>query len=146
MDSIQIASVLSSHSITRRYFGGVYPCDGLPEKVLDKAYVVNVDDRRSLGTHWIGIFFKEGGEAYYFDSFGLPPIKKEFEIFLNDNCNKWYWNTKQLQEFGSDVCGHYCIHFLIHCCLGYDLTSFQKLYPQIPRQNDLLVRDVISKL
>lgn len=130
-----LSAILANHSITRNYFGGVYPCYKLPEIAVNKVYVANVDDSQSLGSHCVAIFYND--DAYYFDSFGLPPIKNEFEIFLNGNSNMWYWSSKQMQGIGSDVCGHYCIHFLIHCCLGHDATRFFKLYPNRPRLNDL---------
>ena len=49
-------------------FNGVYSKDNLP-KVKDGAYIVNLDDKQSKGTHWISLFI-EKNTAVYFDYFG----------------------------------------------------------------------------
>ena len=46
-------------------FNGVYWRNNLP-KVKDGAYVINLDEYKSIRTHWI-----------YFDSFGVEHIPKE---------------------------------------------------------------------
>ena len=51
---------------------GVYSRDNLPKMTKKGAYVINLDDYKNTGTHWIA-----------FDSFGIEHIPKEI--------TKIYW-------------------------------------------------------
>ena len=42
----------------------------------DGAYVINLDEYRDFGTHWI-VLFCEKNEIVYFDSFGVEHIPEE---------------------------------------------------------------------
>ena len=54
-------------------FNGVFSRDNLPTKIKDGAYVINLDEYKDLGTHWIDLFYKKY-EILYFDSFGIEHI------------------------------------------------------------------------
>ena len=56
-------------------FNGVYPRNNLP-KIKYWAYLINLDEYESIGTHWIA-FFVNGNNIIYFDSFGVEHIPKE---------------------------------------------------------------------
>ena len=36
-------------------FSGIFPGNNLP-KIKDEAYVIDLDDRNSKGTHWVSLF------------------------------------------------------------------------------------------
>ena len=38
---------------------GVFSRDNLPKKVKDGAYVINLDEHKDTGTHWIALFCKK---------------------------------------------------------------------------------------
>ena len=48
---------------------------------MDGAYIINLDEFKSIGTHWI-VLYVNGNNATYFDSFGVEHIPKEIEIFI----------------------------------------------------------------
>ena len=48
-------------------FNGVYSRNNLP-KIRDGAYVTNLDEFKSKGTHWITLYVN-GNNMIYFDSF-----------------------------------------------------------------------------
>ena len=48
-------------------FNGVYSRNNL-SKIKDGAYVVNLDENESIGTHWITLYVN-GDKLTYFDSF-----------------------------------------------------------------------------
>ena len=48
-------------------FNGVYSRNNL-SKIKDGAYVVNLDEHESIGTHWITLYVN-GDKLTYFDSF-----------------------------------------------------------------------------
>ena len=39
-------------------FNGVFSRDTMPKKIKDGAYVINLDEYKDVGTHWIALFFK----------------------------------------------------------------------------------------
>ena len=45
------------------------------------AYVINIDDKKSKGTHWVSLFF-DRNTVVYFDSFGIEYIPQKV---LNQN-------------------------------------------------------------
>ena len=62
-------------------FNGVYSRNNLP-KMKDGAYVINLDEYKSIKTHWIALYVNSNngsasGDATYFDSFGAKHILKE---------------------------------------------------------------------
>ena len=61
-------------------FNGVYWRNNL-SKTKDGAYVINLDEYKSVGTHWIALYVNDnnGRRSYdgtYFDSFGVEHIQK----------------------------------------------------------------------
>ena len=48
----------------------------LPKKIKDGAYIMNLDEYKNVGTHWIALFFNKN-EIVYFDSFGAEHTPKE---------------------------------------------------------------------
>ena len=50
-------------------FNDVYSRNNLP-KIKDGVYVINRDEYRSIGSHWI-VLFANGDNVTYFDSFGV---------------------------------------------------------------------------
>ena len=60
---------------------GVYSRNNLP-KIKDGAYIINLDEYKSIGTHWIALYVN-GNNIIYFDSFGVEHIPKEIkQIFI----------------------------------------------------------------
>ena len=55
-------------------FNGVYSRNNLP-KIKDGIYVINFDEFKLIGTHWIALSVN-AENVTYFDSFGVENIKK----------------------------------------------------------------------
>ena len=55
---------------------GVYSRNNLP-KIKDGAYVINLDEYKSIGTHWIAI--NVNVNIIYFNSFGVEHILKKLK-------------------------------------------------------------------
>ena len=62
-------------------FNVVYSRDNLPNKIKDRAYVINLDEYSDIGTHWIALHVKNN-DITYFDSFGVEHIPKEIIKFI----------------------------------------------------------------
>ena len=55
----------------------------------DGAYVINLDQFKSILTHWIALYVNGNNrrasyDAIYFDSFGAEQIPKEIKKFIGD--------------------------------------------------------------
>ena len=61
-------------------FNDVYSRNNLP-KVKYGAYVINLDDYKSIGTHWIALYVNDNN-IIYFDSFEVEHIPKEIKRFI----------------------------------------------------------------
>ena len=66
-------------------FNVVYPRDNLPKQITDETYVINLDEYKDTGTHWVALFCKKK-EIVYFDGFGVEHIPQEIKKFI-DNRN-----------------------------------------------------------
>ena len=55
-------------------FNGIYSTNNLP-KIKDEAYVINLDELKSIGTQWIALYVNSNNVTY-FDSFGVEHIPK----------------------------------------------------------------------
>ena len=70
-------------------FYGVFSRNSLP-KIKDGAYVINLDEYESIGTHLIALYV-HGNNVTYFDSFGVEHIPKNPKIFIeNQNITNIY--------------------------------------------------------
>ena len=66
---------LTNFEIQKYYQNGVYSRNNLP-KIKNGAYVINVDELKSIGTHWIALYVN-AENVTYFDSFAVDHFPKE---------------------------------------------------------------------
>ena len=59
----------------------MYSRNNLLNKIKKGAYVINLDEYESTGTHWVALFVKPKFRVY-FDSFGIEHIPKEINKFI----------------------------------------------------------------
>ena len=62
-------------------FNSVYLRNKL--KIKDEAYVINLDEYKSIGIHWVA-FFVKNNNVTYFDNFGVEHIPKEIKEFIRN--------------------------------------------------------------
>ena len=65
-----------------RFNNGVYSRNNLP-KIKDRAYVLDLDEFKSIGTHCI-VLYVNGNNIIYFDHFGVTHIPKEIKRFIGN--------------------------------------------------------------
>jgi len=116
MDNVTITKILSRHSKTAKCFLGCYPSDSIPDSdVYPFAAIINTDKTGYPGKHWVAIYVPNKNTIEYFDSFGELPnanIGRYLLKFENIHMNK-----SIIQSLLSNVCGNYCIYFVIkRCC------------------------------
>ena len=69
--------------------------------------ILNHDDGDGPGKHWT-CWHKKGLTKVYFDSYGLPPPREMVEYLRPEI----FYNTDELQQRGTVVCGHFSLHVL----------------------------------
>ena len=82
--------------------------------ILPAAFIVNTETAWQEGAHWLAIFIPKAGPAEFFDSLGNSPIHYDldFQTFLLQEKPCFMYNTHRLQNFGSDLCGLFCLYFI----------------------------------
>lgn len=142
MNTGELESCLSNYST----FDGVYALDELKHFKPRKhtSIVINLDPSNLPGSHWVAIHF--GKTAYYFDSYGLFPLKREIVHFL-DRYYKGHWtyNRKWIQPVTSKLCGLYCSVFVLFMHKKLSMSSFLSRFKVRERRNDCIVKHIFRK-
>ena len=121
-------------------FNGVFNRDNLPNTIKNGAYVINLDEYRDIGTHWVALYVNNK-TITYFDSFGVEHIPREFIKFIGNN-KKIKTNIYRRQAYDSIMCGYFRIGFINFIFDGNSLTDYTNLFsPNDLKKND----DIILK-
>ena len=78
-------------------------------KIKDGAYIINLDEYESIGTHWIALYVN-AKNVTYFDSFGVEHIPKEIKKFIGNK--NIITNVYRIQAYNSIICAYFCIGFI----------------------------------
>ena len=70
-------------------------------KIRNEAYITNLDEFESIGTHWIALYVNTENVTYI-DSFGVEYVPKEIRKFIG-NKNIITSNNYRIQAFNSIV-------------------------------------------
>ena len=119
---------------------GVFSRNNLPNnKIRNGGYVINLDEYRDIGTHWVALYVNNK-TIIYFDSFGVEHIPKEIMKFIGNK--KIITNIYRIQAYDSIMCGYFCIGFINFMFNGNSLTDYTNLFsPNDLKKND----DIILK-
>ena len=106
-------SELESESESEYYqneprFNGVFSRDNLPNSIKNGAYVINLDEYRDIGTHWVALYV-DNKTIIYFDSFGVEHILKEIIKFIGNK--KIITNIYRIEAYDSIMCGSF-LHWI----------------------------------
>lgn len=142
MDTSMIRKLLRNF----KCFKGVYSSDMLPyDASLPLNIIANTDPSYLPGEHWISITISSNGDGYYFDSFGLPPLKEDIYNFLETKCkNGWRYNQLPIQNIDSALCGHYCVLYIIYRCQGLSAEQFLSKFHYNTAHNDKLIAKIFK--
>lgn len=149
MNTSQLLCTLKCDDTLRKDVQGVYAVDALPIGQLEKypcGFIVNTDPSGMPGKHWVAIYFDAYKTGEFFDSYGKRPeyYNTMFLTFLRRNALFYRYNNKKLQNDYSNVCGHYCVYFLM---LRARQNSMQLIIDSLSFINsDQYVFDEISQM
>ena len=81
-------------------------------KIKDGIYVINLDEYKSIGTHWIALNVNgdnqgSSNDATYFDNFEFKHIPKEIKKFISKRNIKT--TNFRIQAYDSIMRGYFCI-------------------------------------
>lgn len=107
------------------------------------AMVINTDNHKKSGAHWLAIYVDKSNNGFYFDSFGFAPFIPEHIQRLRKNCKRYRWNEKQLQSISSDVCGQFCLMFLKYMSEGMGYNAFLRNFSDDLKKNDEIARKFV---
>ena len=92
------------------------------------------------------MYVDKNAEAWYFDSYGLPPLIPDHIRSLRDNCKTIRHNDQQMQSTSSAVCGQFCITFLYFMTVRGRFEDFRDLFSQNLIRNDAIVSEFVENL
>ena len=127
------------------HYGGTWAADKMVHIIRKKdgIFIVNSDESTSSGSHWSAIW-KKRGKVEYFCSYGLEHVNDELRELLERLGYKR--NGRQLQSLDSDLCGQYCILYLICRERGNGYTKFLNCFTENYRVNDAIVEFVYGSI
>ena len=97
-------------------FNGVFSRDNLPNTIINGAYVINLDEYRDIGTHWVALYVNNK-TATYFDSFGVEHISKEIMKFIGSNNKNIITNIFRIQAYDSIMCAIFVLDLSTLCLM-----------------------------
>ena len=114
-------------------FSVVYLRNNLP-KIKEGAYIINLDDFKSIGALRI-VFYVNSNNATYIGSFGVEQIPKEIKACTgNENI---ITNIYGIQAYNSVICGYFCIGFIDFMLKDKSLLDYTNLFsPNEYEKND----------
>ena len=86
-------------------FNGVLSLDKIDGQTKKGYYIMNLDDGKGPGTHWVGLKISPK-IIEYFDSFGLN-CPMEVISLSNKLKSNYIYNSTQYQDLKSVLCGYY---------------------------------------
>ena len=121
-------------------FNGVFSRDNLPNNnIRNGAYVINLDEYRDIGTHWV-VLYVNNKTIVYFDSFGVEHISKKIMKFIGNK--NIITNIFRIQAYDSIMCGYFCIGFLNFMFNGNSFTDYTSLFSpnDLKKDDDIILK------
>ena len=148
LTTLELDELLKNNTVTKKYFLGTFPACMSPLTTRKKySFLTNTDEHNKGGIHWCA-WMVDGDEITFFDSFGRHPKDPAFPRHFSEIMKnfKLRYSNIQLQDFRSNACGYYCIHFLYILSLGLDLDYMFYDYSSDFKKNDTVVYNLVCNL
>ena len=154
MDSHQISHALKSrHDLPPNIFKGTYALNQLPSTLSPPfGLVFNTEPLPLDGQHWIALFCPTKGIMEYFDTSANSPLEAEslrklkLSTSTREGC-RLIFNTKQIQNECSSVCGEYCVLFLYCRMMGMSFEDFMSCFSDSKlMHNDAFVYSIVHNI
>jgi len=140
MRTSQLLCAIKCDPVMRNSIIGVYARDQIPSEINQRpvGFIFNTNSSDKSGKHWLAVYFQSRDKGEFFDSYGHPP-----EYFsLDSNLN---YNKKRLQSIHSNVCGHYCLYYLLQRCRGVSMDDIVNTFGNNYDCNDEYVANYMER-
>ena len=94
-----------------KHFRGIYSRDNLPKKIIKECGIINLDDMRGPGTHWV-CYRNINNLVEYFDPFGLIMPNEALKYF-NTSGKQIVYSMDEIQNRNTVLCGYWCLYYLL---------------------------------
>ena len=111
---------IQKHYPNKPKFNVAYSRNNLP-KIKEGAYVINLDEFKSIWTHWKALYVN-AEDVTYFDSLGVELIPKEIRKFIGNK--NIITNIYRIQAYDSILYGYFCIEFIDFMFKGKSLQKY----------------------
>jgi hypothetical protein len=134
---------MSQDACLPKLYGGTWSIDNFPAwNAKPSCYIINLSPSWHPGSHWTAVYRDGRGGTEYFCSYGSDVPDQIRRKLMGAKYRK---NVKQLQCISSDLCGQYCILYLLCKCRGFSYKKFQSCFSSNHSMNDQLVDHVFKK-
>ena len=110
-------------------------------------FILNIQPSSFGGMHWTALFKKKVGEKYqctFFDPYGSSPMDSIVKACKREGIQLSYSNNIY-QAFKSELCGFFCVCFLLCMSKGIPFKRFDKLMSDKEERNDVIVKRIINR-
>lgn len=115
------------------------------KKISMGAYIINLGDLNSGGTHWVCCYLDDDLTPFYFDPFGFIPSPEIINYFMKTK-QRIKYSVDPVQDIKSSRCGYWCLYFLSSMKYKMNYQFFLKQFSKDTVGNEkLLVRWMKSK-
>lgn len=148
MNTSQLLCCINCSPVLKTSILGVFAADQLPKDLrFPCGFIANTDDHLNDGRHWCSFYSPNSTTIEYFDSFGksIDYFNTYFSKYTSvfDNI---VVNFKQLQSDYSDLCGMYCLFFLLQRINGVSFHDIVYSFSNDSDYNDSVVYSCISNM
>lgn len=143
MDTRQINSILKDV----KHFKGTFARNKMPTiRQRPSSIIINTDSSSEDGEHWVAMYFNRDGVCEYFDSLGFPPLHQIFYEYIDRNSTgPLIYSCAPLQQATSQLCGTYCIEFILARSRGESFKKFIGKFSRNQAFNDKLLEKKHTK-
>jgi len=108
--------------IVKHYYRNVYSVDEIPNNLKIRQFlIVNLSKKSEPGTHWIAIVRSEKKIYEVFNSLGYNNLDSLLPYMRLRIKADVVFNEEAFQLTDSTTCGLFCIYFIVHRVLNYDM-------------------------
>ena len=117
---------------------GIYSRDNIPLKLKEGYYIINLDRKNGVGTHWTA--FHYGKYNFYFDAFGFDAPN-----VLSKRLGKYDYSDMDIQSIHSNSCGWFCLYFINYCNQnGNNIDAFVSFLNQFSNHDTTINEHILE--
>lgn len=135
----------------RGIWSGAQPADFIVQFPFQgpKLIILNTDESRGRGLHWVAVYVPFSGPLEFFDPLGESPETYHgyFRDWLVSSGRSYMRNDRRFQDFGTSTCGEFCVYYGVKRLRGETMREIvQSFKARDLHFNEIVVSDFVCKL